>query len=359
MATRRPRHGAPPQTSTGPRQRRSQRLSVEPPAFQWPVPMKGYVLQPSTDYDIVYDDLDQQERDRYEWYLVEAVEAEEEGTSYWSKRPLTDSGLFRTFAAVVPRPQPIRDFANRYGLLGHPRQIEEAGRDRRHGEPVVAWVEEIGAMRQAVNLWEIARGGDRHSLARYVRVVDGDKLVCSLDPIDPSPEAMYDLVVATASTDPGLLAQARMGFLKLPALYAAISVVNDHVRAETLVEIGIRPPRPKRPVAGNPSVALTVAPRTLRGALWLQLADAIVSDKTFRQCERCGTWFELTPKMAAKGKLFCGTSCRMRDYRERQEQARQLWIKRTPLKEIAAAVRSDVPTVKSWIGSVGKRSSED
>jgi hypothetical protein len=60
----------------------------------------------------------------------------------------------------------------------------------------------------------------------------------------------------------------------------------------------------------------------LLSAAWLQLAQAIAGNHTYRACKECGDWFEISSRSDGRTarRLFCSDACKSRDYR-RQRQA--------------------------------------
>lgn len=62
------------------------------------------------------------------------------------------------------------------------------------------------------------------------------------------------------------------------------------------------------------------APNNLRGELWLQLLDAITENRGFGVCTYCGGAFEIPPKAAGKGKLYCSGRCRVGAFNKRKKE---------------------------------------
>ena len=92
--------------------------------------------------------------------------------------------------------------------------------------------------------------------------------------------------------------------------------------------------------------------QTLKGALWLQLAEAVTGDKTYRRCPTCSKWIEFSSEGARADRLFCSNACRNAAYRVRQDKARQLRARGKSFKAIAKELGSDAATVKRWITGV-------
>lgn len=103
------------------------------------------------------------------------------------------------------------------------------------------------------------------------------------------------------------------------------------------------------PHAGLAWGELCFVPGTLREAIWLQFAEAICGDKTYRECQVCGKPFELSPDVARTNKLFCGDSCKMQAYRQRKAKSADLWAQGCSLPQIGEILGSDLPQVTKWI----------
>jgi hypothetical protein len=95
---------------------------------------------------------------------------------------------------------------------------------------------------------------------------------------------------------------------------------------------------------------LHIVPTNLHGAMWLQLAQALEDNKSYRRCKICSRWFELSPETGARtSRHYCSDACRSRAYRSRKERARKLHAKGTAIRKIAEELGSNVETVKKWI----------
>lgn len=175
-------------------------------------------------------------------------------------------------------------------------------------------------------------------------------MVYEADPDRSRTEITEDMVIASATKRRHLLGALQAGDVRTPALCVLHEMANRRLRTDAAAEVQLARHRPDR-VETTPfaSSTVTAIPLTLRGALWLQLAAALAEHKRYRRCDRCATWFELTSKMAAKGKVHCSESCRMQAYRERQEEARRLAAEGQSARVIARAVNTDVETVKGWL----------
>src|SRR5262249_14440136 len=153
-----------------------------------------------------------------------------------------EAKLFATFAAVKPTPAGIADFATRYGLLGLTTGKVSLGPDNRPvsehpepGEPLVAWVREITAMRRAVALWQAT----------------------------PKQRSRQE---SKASS---------------PARVELHTLINERLERYAVPQL-LALERPR----------FLILPQGLIGALWVQLARAIEGDVAFRQCNyrHCANW---------------------------------------------------------------------
>lgn len=94
---------------------------------------------------------------------------------------------------------------------------------------------------------------------------------------------------------------------------------------------------------------LCFVPGTLVEGVWLQFAEAVCGDKTYRECQVCGKPFELSPDVARTNKLFCGDSCKMQAYRLRRGKSADLWSQGHSIEQIVEILGSDAPQVTKWI----------
>ena len=315
-----------------------------PPQFEWPVSAAGYTLARRS------DSTPKAEGETI--YLVDPTLA-----AHRTYAPLVEyTGLFRTFAAVSPRQEQIVAFASQFGLLRGAQPIDVGGEsDTAYGERLGDWVYEIELMDGAISLWEPVCAGDDAALARHIRWVDPATVVFEPTPGRPRGEVTPDMVIASMAKRRDLLWALRPGDVRTPALCRLHEMINRRLQTDVAADIQLQRHRPDRVETApfKPSV-VTPVPRNLRGALWLQLAEALAEHKQYRQCERCNTWFELTPKMAAKAKVHCSESCRMQAYRERQEHARRLAAEGQSAKMIARTVNTDLATVEGWLAPLAK-----
>jgi hypothetical protein len=317
-------------------------MPVEGFQFQWPVPAGGYR----------WVDMRLPEGVRDERVLVPGVVGGLAGGKTYG--PLNHPGLFRDFADCPATEEAFLAFANKYGALEMPGEMWSPDLSGAPGEPFWLWMDAHSRLRQAITLWDVLERGDRDTLARLIRrEKDGSgQEIIVYDPLPDLPRVMmprdgtarqFEAIAPESAMEGGgyrELMRFAAGDLLFPARLFLTRVITRQLRARVLAEL-VYDFREGRPV-------LRLVPRTLLGCLWLQLAEAINSHRLFRQCAQCGGWFVIEGRQR-KDARFCGTPCRLRAYRGRQERARQLHASGKTFKEIASELKSDVATIKKWV----------
>ena len=212
-------------------------------------------------------------------------------------KPLRDeTGLFRIFAETKRTQKGIMGFAERYGLLGErlyffPRKekLPDWGEATQDVEKVHGWVSEIRLVADTMRRYEVGGAAIRD---------DGRRSI--------------------------------------------------NRRLEELVS-----PRLEW-TADQESLQLSYVPKNLLGAIWLQLAFALGHEKQYPRCIHCKKPFEVSLDKRTGSRadaIFCSNKCKSADYRSRKRTARELAEEKLPLTRIAKKVRTDVGTVKQWIGT--------
>jgi hypothetical protein len=270
-------------------------------------------------------------------------------------------GLFRNFAEVQPTQEGIRAFANLYGHLGGDlsKHLILPNKLGGSGEELSAWQNEIVTMRQTVALWDMVQQSDTQGLARYIEwekdpkdSKKGDILGVqynshpNMQPgaFPPKGDQSVSAWIATTN-EPETLARFRVGDVIQPALFYLQRVVNERLRARVVPRLLWDTERIQ--------LELHIVPGSLIGALWLQFAQAISGNITYRRCEVCGTWFDLLPPITRKSRQFCSNACRSKAYREKQIEAQRLHGQGVPIKEVARRLQTEIATARGWIKRAG------
>ena len=128
-----------------------------------------------------------------------------------------------------------------------------------------------------------------------------------------------------------------------------VALLRSPVFARVVTCLEKEPHRPLR---------LYVEPECFHDALWLQFALAVMGNKEYRRCEWCGRPMEVSPERSGKGRRgrsdrhFCMDTCRQKAYLRRRETAAKMREEGKKLREIAKVVKTDLDTLKKWLGEV-------
>lgn len=249
--------------------------------------------------------------------LENPAAAEVETTSY---NPLAGHvALYRLFAQIPVQEigedtSGIISFAAEYGLLGGrarqymlPAQaVSGSNHPPGEGETELAWIDEVAAMREAVELWDAARTRDVDRLAK--RIQWRDDYVVYIPPPPPSN-------LGQRIEKPILGARFKPNDLVKPALHRLMSIVKQQAQGELSLELAWSD------ADARPRTA--VVPTSLLGALWWQFARAIDENREQAECALCRKPFEYSPKVARKSRRYCSDACRVKQHRQQhQEDAR-------------------------------------
>ncbi|MFZ5768638.1 MAG: hypothetical protein ACOY3F_08080 [Bacillota bacterium] len=258
------------------------------------------------------------------------------------------TGLFRTFADTPPTKEGILRFANKYGHLFELQDavvVEHEGRKAvASAEALSLWQQQIWDMRLAVELWDAVQARDIAALSRrltWTKGPGGMGVLYDTHLTGDSGEPRYTEWIAAPNIHPERLELFAPGDLVMPALYRVQRVVNEHLKGQVSPRLLWDEHRSR--------LGLHIVPQSLIGALWLQFAHAITGRKAYRRCEECGTWFEVSPRVARTNRIYCSNACRTRAYRRRKVQAQQMYAAGKAIGEIAEALGSDEATVAGWV----------
>jgi len=241
-----------------------------------------------------------------------------------------DGALFRNFARLEPTKEAIAEFANRYGLLW----------SELPGVPFGEWEFEIRTMQFLVGVWDAALENDKKFLSQHFRPDQRgrflypypDTIACYCRYGSAPPSEVHDII-------------ERGGRPSQVARHYVINAINSRLAA-----LGANVGR----LTKESNFRLTIQPRSLLGALWLQFAESIGTHKSFRKCEVCGRYMEISPDVNRADRRFCSDACRNRALRYRRKVAQQMREDGETLREISKATGSDMDTIKQWLKPKGK-----
>lgn len=323
------------------------------PGFSWHVSTMGYrwIEQDSTD--------DQGEK---EWYIVTPLVLAST-PSLRSYDPTKNPALFRIFADTEDTKEGYLSFANNYGLLNREwRDMFAVDGRRVIGEPLYMWAEEHDDLRNAVEVYDMLQSGDIAGLEQrikwdqkgrpfYTTCPEGleaarESLMRAITPAlrpDLPPPGPDDAVEGGPFALELILGEDLPVGEPIPAAFAFVrQTVNSHLDGAASARI-VRSDSPT-------GATLAFVPSSLIGAIWLQFAETIAQNKTFRRCQECGAWFETSGQGTRTSRQFCSNACRVRAYRNRIAEAQRLHKEEgLSVEAIAEQLGSDTATVKGWI----------
>lgn len=158
------------------------------------------------------------------------------------------------------------------------------------------------AMRDVLELWDLAQSGDEDRLAALFEIW-GDGPFVHLDYYkEGSP--LGELSFITAFETPELVRSA---------LLLAIWQLNERLRERTSAAVSLNT------VEEPPTLRL--APKGLIGALWLQAALVISGSRRLKVCPVCGKLFAVAKgRNTRRDRVYCSHRCKIRAYRQRKKE---------------------------------------
>ena len=246
--------------------------------FSWYVSKAGYSLN----------------RDR----LIDMPDRE----GHWHSReylPLDVPDLYRKFAALpVENEEAILSFVHQYGLPVREVNLNASGPFC----PLELFRSEAQAMRRAVELFENAKGlldpavADLRKRQNFQKV---EQNLANLKVLEPQGDALI-----TLSHDPRPVDLAYAEILR---------ITNQRLQKRVAPRLGYAL---ENQWIG--SVHLSVVPKDLLGAMWLQLAQMVDGNQLHLRCMMCGTWFLERPQAGKRpAKNYCSDACKQKAHRRR------------------------------------------
>jgi hypothetical protein len=295
------------------------------------------------------------------------VEAEHENSRTY--RPLkVEPGLFRVFANTVANREGILAFANQYGLLQDDVGSEEL---QIAGEPLIScrmellrdWMKAVLFMRMMVDLWDSIQSHDKGKIRKHIKwftegcaVFESSHHAASLllprleeGPCSVELDANHSSIrVRGWAAHPDRYDRELIEYLQSEWIETALVFLMDVVNKELYDhQIG----SPMLVYSGYERLGWQHSAQNLVGALWLQFADAIATNRNFQQCFGCKKWFAAAYDLARSDKQYCSQTCRTRAYRTRRNEARRLHALGSTLEELAKRLGSDPATIRGWLAS--------
>ena len=223
--------------------------------------------------------------------------------------------LYREFAALEPTEDAFTRFANAYGDLGVGVFIQRSGPFMGY-DPLCRWRDAHLSMRPLVDVLNAIQVRDLTTLRQWFSIVDGGAKYQRTDEYvnrwawiaipNEHKEYLWEWAMRADSDDDALVRIAQ-GWTQ-NEINSAMSASEKGTLTSTRVIFD----------HDRESMTLHVTPRTLLGALWFQCARVLTLNPTFRSCEHCGKWFELSAESRRKHSKYCSGRCKVAAYRARK-----------------------------------------
>lgn len=201
----------------------------------------------------------------------------------------------------------ILKLANDWGILlsipEHPDDLSE---------PLARWASTILSVQRVWGVWERFLERNRKNLVG-----------CFAEwPEDPRFADVHMPLVREIEPDPPLerrrlvIRRLASGDWDLPKL--AIQFITSEVNAL------LKPLEPRIRFSNvDESFNIEYSSDSLIGTVWFALATKLSTGSGFRQCARCGTWFEIGPQEGGyrKSRVYCKDACRVAAHQDRKRRS--------------------------------------
>jgi hypothetical protein len=253
----------------------------------------------------------------------------------------THPTLFRTFADLEPTEEAFLDFANKYGALGvglfmeaepQPNGTRVLNFDSRaEGEPRWRWFQERHKMAAVSRILTAIQDEDIALLKQIFIVVedgvryewDDEKFLRSFGWLCSTKMQLKEWL-----WEWGLEAKTEEERMIRFASGWAQGQINEAMADGTRKRHSLTSVR----VLFNHEarkMKLHITPSNLLGAMWLQCARVLSENPTFRICEYCQKWFEVSPDARRSHAKYCGPRCKVAAYRKRNPVPKKAHVEAT------------------------------
>jgi len=223
-------------------------------------------------------------------------------------------GLFMEFASLG-EPEPTINFANKHGLLKRPHD---------QSEPVFSlWLRNIRRMRLYIGIIARIREGSSNDDIKEFVINDGfEKLPIGTPPfirdiIEKNGVFFVDRVIKVLLDEDENVVKAEYQLRQIPksgiknptnlreAFYHYVSLsINYHLENCLVFRTNVND--------WNTGVDISLQPKDLLSALWLQLSYFVSKNLEFKKCAECTNYFEVKAKKRKNEKIYCSDRCRVR-----------------------------------------------
>ncbi len=279
-------------------------------AFHWDVVDSGYEsLSGDTHKTLSESGMDSTPP----WFKL--PEAGSYATRYF---PLLKVGLHREFGALYDD-RSIKEFANRYGLLGkRVFLLPHGGGGLIVGESLERWRYESRVMGVLLAIWDMVQkkdagklgqiiiwpGTNDHVMLRLVSEYDESqkRWVVTQHKGEGFASGFLSEVLASPQINPELLERWQRGMPIEPARYYVYHKVNEHLEGHVAPKI--------LPYLKD---KIYLFPDSLLAALWVLFLMELTGSVRLRQCDLhgCGNWKEVK---VTRDSFYCSNTCRQKAY---------------------------------------------
>jgi lipocalin len=304
--------------------------------FVWSRPTDGFVWQNDKATSFWDEEVDPHTADERRFLVRRTANLAAYRTAPLQAEPT----LYRAFADLEPTEEAFLSFANAHGPLGVTVLLESGikkqkradGKEvrtlsfqdpRAHGEPFWRWKQEHHYMRNITGVLKAIEQQDTVTLRKWFTVSDdGVKysrkdasgfafaVVCSPD--RESKAWLWEWGMA-ARTESEQLLRFASGWAQRQ-INDALSGTGAGTRSQSLTSVRILADTDRN------AMRIRIVPDTLLAAMWLQCARVLTEKVTFRACEHCGKWFEVSPDAKRRQSKYCSDRCKVAAYRARRAE---------------------------------------
>jgi hypothetical protein len=289
-------------------------MAVNVDYFTWICPDGGYVWSDG----LALSEVNKPEDAREQRFLFEASTEPRRARRY---NPLLGyPTLYKTFAQLAATEEAYAAFAGEYGWLGV--DVFMAAGQGPIAEPLVRWNEEHMRVRHVADVLSAIQGEDVATLQTWFTIRDhhvnyrrddmgvtGGSRFGTVAAETDLKEWLWKWAFSDGSNDVAMVRFAK-GWCQSEineALAGGRSGERESLTAATVLYNHLRE-----------DMTLHIVPKTLLAGMWLQCARVLSMNVSFRACEHCGKWFEVSPDARRKQTKYCDARCKVAAYRQRK-----------------------------------------
>lgn len=229
-------------------------------------------------------------------------------------RPLTDTpALHRAIRELTNTRHAIRDFATEHGQLRG-----ETSRNFEHlGVPLSEWQDLIAHVSLATDIVDLLRDGNDDQIEHVVDLSHGRARI-HLAYESEGYIWRPDRIVAREKDPHWNVIQ--MGGPNAALALWLLQEINTHLDCTVSARLRFEGDTFHRSAGKRLRPRLWLYPNSLKGAIWLQLAQDYDGTKDLRRCPTCRTWFDIAQAGGRSDRIYCSGACRAKASRQKALQ---------------------------------------